>query len=431
MASEQELAFATGVLPAVAAGGANAKRAAAPPAQWSPAPDSLPMDEYCAARNQHLTGEIKLSLTMTVFSVASIDTVGQTFSCEFILVAQTLNANELRTVHGDAVTPGTFEPRIKFMNKLEESKWRLTAKMLPSGEVRYKYAVAGCFAETFELGNFPFDVQELQIIVGTAIPTANKETGQRVISFLPDGLSGHSSRVHLSHFCLSNVFSLEACMRVHTTATKPSESPSGKVRPETRFCMAVRRYSSYYLLNLIFPLFLISGISLCSFGVGRQELGDRLSVSTTMMLTAVAFKLIINADLPKLSYLTFIDTVSLANFVFVTLVVVQNTLAAQWSFEGADAVDLICAMSFSAVLAVSAVWTSVSAAMIQRAESARLRPFQRDASGAVLPPLPPSTGCHRCWRCLCCALTAGAAPLPSARGTGSSRRNRVSPGVTY
>jgi hypothetical protein len=63
-----------------------------------------------------------------------------------VLVAQTLNAAELKIAgSGEAIGPDTWEPRIKFMNKLEETKWRLNAKMGRDGEVVYKYSVAGTF----------------------------------------------------------------------------------------------------------------------------------------------------------------------------------------------------------------------------------------------------------------------------------------------
>lgn len=159
-----------------AAGGGGLKRTATVP--------SASLDEYCAERNQRVDGEIQLSLHMTVFSVATIDTVGQTFSCEFVLVAETLNAKGLTIFgSGEKISPDTWEPRIKFMNKLEETKWRLNAKMGRDGEVVYKYIVAGTFAETFELGNFPFDVQHLSIIVSSAIPMVSSDgSNSKIIS---------------------------------------------------------------------------------------------------------------------------------------------------------------------------------------------------------------------------------------------------------
>lgn len=220
--------------------------------------------------------------------------------------------------------------------------------------------------------------------------------------------------MHLSHFCLSNVFQLEKAMVAASGSTDPTESPSGKLRPEMRFSMAVRRYHTYYTLNLILPLFIISAISLCSFGCGRADLGDRLSVSTTMMLTAVAYKLIINADLPKLSYLTFIDKVSFANFAFISLVVLQNTLAAQWTAEGADRLDRACSIGFGGVLLLAAAWTTASAVLIRSFESSKMRAFKKLGAGRA-------PGC--CLRCARCVFCASGEVAAVGAGTG----NKVSP----
>merc|ERR1712070_56736 len=81
---------------------------------------------------------------------------------------------------------------------------------------------------------------------------------------------------------------------------------------------------------------LINGISIGSFAIPRTDVGDRLGVSMTMVLTAVAFKLEISNKLPDLSYLTLLDKFVLASFGFIGAISVENTLALYWLDDSQD-----------------------------------------------------------------------------------------------
>lgn len=56
----------------------------------------------------------------------------------------------------------------------------------------------------------------------------------------------------------------------------------------------------------LFLQFLIDMLSFCSFSVDVSEPSDRLSVTLTLLLTAVAFKFVVSQSLPTISYLTLL-----------------------------------------------------------------------------------------------------------------------------
>ena len=58
-------------------------------------------------------------------------------------------------------------------------------------------------------------------------------------------------------------------------------------------------------------------MSLATFGIHPDEIGDRLSYVITMALTVVAFQFIISEKLPHVSYLTLLDKYNL--FIFTTV----------------------------------------------------------------------------------------------------------------
>ena len=91
--------------------------------------------------------------------------------------------------------------------------------------------------------------------------------------------------------------------------------------------MVVTRKPGYYVWNVLMPMLFISAISLGAFEAPREEVPDRLSVSMTMLLTAVAFKLQISASTPQIGYLTLLDKYVLYCFFLIAGVCLENILA--------------------------------------------------------------------------------------------------------
>jgi len=109
-------------------------------------------------------------------------------------------------------------------------------------------------------------------------------------------------------------------------------------------------------------MIVINGLALGAFAVPRSDTADRMSVSMTMVLTAVAFKLQIADSLPDLSYLTLLDGWVLASFLFIAAVAVENIFAES---HLADEEDELCRDIFvgvycagNALLALLVLWNS-------------------------------------------------------------------------
>ena len=109
----------------------------------------------------------------------------------------------------------------------------------------------------------------------------------------------------------------------------PSESAAGYRYPRCAFVTVLNRRAGYYLSNVVLPLAAITGLTALSIGAieadgSRLGTGDRLSVSLTLMLTAVAYKFIVAASLPQVSYLTLLDAYVLVCFGLIFLVCIEN-----------------------------------------------------------------------------------------------------------
>ena len=86
-------------------------------------------------------------------------------------------------------------------------------------------------------------------------------------------------------------------------------------------------------------------------------MADRLSVSLTMVLTAVAFKQIIAAELPDVSYLTLLDVFVLASFASTCLVAFENIVVGPLTTSSPEGdailadIDTVLSIVFPAVFA--------------------------------------------------------------------------------
>merc|ERR1712113_959518 len=88
----------------------------------------------------------------------------------------------------------------------------------------------------------------------------------------------------------------------------------------------MQRRFEVYLWNVVFFMALISGLTLCSFAVEEVDLGERLAIIITLLLTSVAYQSSVFSTLPNVPYLTLLDKYIVTSFVFMTLVTIETAL---------------------------------------------------------------------------------------------------------
>lgn len=84
------------------------------------------------------------------------------------------------------------------------------------------------------------------------------------------------------------------------------------------------RKPTYYGLRYCIVLFFIVLTNVVVFGIPATEVSDRNSISITLLLTLVAFKFVLQQDVPEVSYMTYMDYYVLVSFFFVVLAIFEN-----------------------------------------------------------------------------------------------------------
>ena len=78
-----------------------------------------------------------------------------------------------------------------------------------------------------------------------------------------------------------------------------------------------------YIWKIFLPLILIICVSWSVFWIGREGVSSRLSVASIGFLTAIAFGFFVSNNLPKISYLTFMDMFIIGIYILMTLTVFE------------------------------------------------------------------------------------------------------------
>merc|ERR1739838_847955 len=93
-----------------------------------------------------------------------------------------------------------------------------------------------------------------------------------------------------------------------SVAELPSRTGAGGSYSQLGACVRCSRIPVFHLANTMFLMFSIVLVSLgCALVIPAPAIGDRLSLTAGLLLTAVALKLLASDKLPDLPYMTLLD----------------------------------------------------------------------------------------------------------------------------
>ncbi len=176
----------------------------------------------------------------------------------------------------------------------------------PKGEITY--LERGTFviqATKFDFRQFPYDTQIFEIHLDTLVP---------------NGLFEFKKLEDFS--IIENTQSEEEwnILSISTNITNDTGLSSGKSRFTLSF-KAERRYI-FYTLKIFIPIMLIILVSWVTFFL--RDYAKRIDLAGSNLLVFIAFNFSISNALPKLGYITFIDSLIVVTFFITTIVILIN-----------------------------------------------------------------------------------------------------------
>jgi hypothetical protein len=227
----------------------------------------------------------------------------------------------------------------------------VTVRVFPDGTVTYGEQRNATLETPMSLHNYPFDTQRLQMFMVPFGNTANEvvlEVDERYLGTTEDRVR-HDSQVNVAGWDLQ---------KLDMEADQAHLAVGDGLRTFSRIVTTVQfqRRSWQLVWQMLFPMLVIVSMIWSIFWIDIESLADRLNVSFIGILTIVAYQFVVMDNMPRMSYLTFTDTLLLVSFVTMSATIPQSlfihSLVRQGRQRDAMAIDRVCRLSFPIVYAM-------------------------------------------------------------------------------
>ena len=271
---------------------------------------------------------VKIKTAFRLIRLISIDERQQTFKANIYLtfdwddprLAFTPRPDEKARIYMEEAVPAQLEkiwwPQIEYMNTNAPVFNNRTLFIFPEGRVRYYMGMTGDFRFPSDYKRFPFDQQNLQVLVDSFL------WGDNICVFVPNSVAIATPEEE----DVNEVQKILKITETITTVGEPELTPLGGSGMFSIYTVniTVQRNPLYFLYQVIFPTVLLLLMCYLTFFAFESKLIDKLFVSMTCFLSLVAIKFAIAMDLPHIGYSTIIDKIFLLSYLCVALMMLTH-----------------------------------------------------------------------------------------------------------
>ena len=205
-------------------------------------------------------------------------------------------------------------------------------------------------AADFDLRRFPFDRQRLEL------PVESFVWSQSDLIFVPEpGATDFKRDFSIPEWRIERVGE-----RVESAIALRSHEPFSRIVLE----IDIARKSGFYLWKILLPLVVIVALSWSIFWMSDERAAVRSRITSTGVLTIVAYQFVIAEDLPRVAYLTLLDKIMILSFMLLAVAVLQSIIQSMYQSEDmprAVRIDRVSRVVFPAAYLVLIVLLSVTA----------------------------------------------------------------------
>ncbi|KAI0226148.1 hypothetical protein LSAT2_023181 [Lamellibrachia satsuma] len=282
--------------------------------------------------------KVETSVTVVFLKVGLIEPIHDRFHADVFVQAQwyepafngylQLNPAE---VDWDAI----WGPSLHIDNALEDvhtTKWHtITFNDDGIALVHEKQRLEGTFRQYCDIADFPFDTQEVSVVVATSLSDAeiSMVVDHKV---LPPRVVGQTSGSQQEWKLSKSI----------VVSRKLSHDPYLENRfshASLKFSCGISRRSKLYVLEYAFIVCLISAAAFTAFGVDMYKPGPRLMVCILVLLCLVTFQFAVSHVRPSVAYITYLDEYLFAHIVITCLMCIWHAVVPIMPFQPAHAYE--------------------------------------------------------------------------------------------
>jgi hypothetical protein len=265
-------------------------------------------------------GPVEVSVGMYITNIVAIDETRETFEVGGYVTGRWQDPR-LALPGNPSGAPRSFSlgdiwaPAIEGANSISHKTNQYSLEADSNGTVTYRERFDGVYSNNFELRKFPFDTQVLAFEFQPFLSAASQ------IRFASEALPG--SGINPDQHTELAAWQLED---LRYTTDKLVHDPFQAETHEALFQITARRRAGFYLWKIFLPLMMITLVPMVVFWIDVKEFDWIVKIPMTMLLSMVAFQFTVTRDLPRIGYITFLDAVFIASFVFCFLGIFEITL---------------------------------------------------------------------------------------------------------
>jgi hypothetical protein len=216
---------------------------------------------------------------------------------------------------------GIMWPEYTYLNQ-QNNRWVQNDNVVvyPNGDALLFERFTTTFqAPDFDFRQFPFDKQTFFIRVDSLL-------GTRFFEFVASDDSEVGTQLGEEEWYIT-----DSQTEIVTELSSTGSETSGFV-----FRFFAQRHLSFYILRIFVPLLLILSVTWITFFM--DDYSKRVDATTANLLLFIAFNFTVADDLPRLGYLTLMDTILVGTFFISVLTVIYNVYLRRQEKRGHDTV---------------------------------------------------------------------------------------------
>jgi len=301
----------------------------------------------------------RVRCALLIVDVIDIDDVSESFEAKISLVASwhdprlafdaAAEGTERKLFQGPYQVAEVFAgwwPQLVLVNEIGLGDiTAVTVEVAPDGGVRLMQQRTVRLETPMQLHDYPFDEQRLRAILlpfGSTIDDVVLEVDERYAD-TTDELVRRNEDVNVAGWILRH-------LEMVVDETFLTTGNGRRTFSRLVATIHLERRSWQLVWQLLFPLVVIVSMIWSIFWIDPESLSDRLNVSFIGVLTIVAYQFVVIDHMPRMSYLTFTDTLLLVSFVTMSATIPQSLVIDSLVRRGhtgrARRIDRICRWAF-------------------------------------------------------------------------------------